>query len=136
MQVWIATKRFRMVISRAVRSSRNVSTEAGSTERIRAVASRTAAIRPATSVLSTTRRRPQHTGRAAVLDRLEIEILQDRASLSCHQRPMVAVEDDRAITKDTIGEAGRRLVEQHEVNPAAGGGFEASRQTSQRVRVS
>src|SRR5262249_23478936 len=103
--VWIATRRLKTPTSRtlrsapttscrAVASARNASADGGRTERMRAVASRTAAILLARTALSTTsRRRAQDAGRAPLLDGLEVEVVENGAGLARRQRLTVALDE-------------------------------------------
>jgi hypothetical protein len=110
-----------------VRSATNTVASAGRTDRIRAAASLTAAIFDARIVLSTTARR-QYAPRADLLDWLEIEVLENRARAALCQRAGIAGDENLAVAKHTIRETGRRLVEEHEIDPRAGSRFELTGQ--------
>src|SRR2546425_1245916 len=113
-QAWMATNRFRVTISRAVRSAMKTSPEAGRTARTRAVASRTAAIFAARSALSTTcRGGPQDPGGTPLLDRLEVEVVEQSPRLTGHQRAVVALDEQPPVAEDAVGEGGRRLERDH-----------------------
>src|SRR5437773_3119140 len=106
----------------------------GRTDRIRATASRTEATLLARSVLSTIAR-SQHAARAELLDRPEVEVLENGSGAAGRERRRVAREDRAPIAERTVRQAGRRLVEKHEIDAPAGGCFEPGRQRSQLHRV-
>src|SRR5438093_4150493 len=121
-QAWMETNRFRVTTSLAVRSTMKASADAGGTARTRAVASRTAAIFAATSALSTTcRGGPQDPRGTPLLDRLEVEVVEQSPRLTGDQRAVVALDEQPPVAEDAVGEGRRRLVHQHKVDGAPGG---------------
>ena len=68
-----------MTTSRAVRSAWKDAESGGSTLRIRLTASRMAAMRAASSALSTTGGGGEHASHELVFDGLEVEVLQHRS---------------------------------------------------------
>src|SRR5438128_4269635 len=135
-QAWMATNRFRVTTSLAVRSTMKASADAGRTARTRAVASRAAAIFAATSALSTTcRGGPQDPRGTPLLDRLEVEVVEQSPRLTGDQRAVVALDEQPPVAEDAVGEGRGRLVQQHEVDGAPGGGLQACGQVVQRAHV-
>jgi hypothetical protein len=98
---------------------------------MRATASRTAAIFSARTALSTTARRRQRAARTELFDRLEVEVLEDRSGLARRERRRIADCDRLPVAKDPVGECGRRLVEQDEVNRSSRGFLEARGERAQ-----
>ncbi len=122
-----ATNRLRTTTSREVLSDAKESTLAGNTARDpgnRVLHGRDFL---ASTALSTTRGR-QYAGSAELLDRPEIQILQNRPRLPTHESAPVAHHDLDAVAKDPIGDCWRRLVENHEIDGRSGSA--SSRETS------
>ncbi len=69
----------------------------------------------------------QHAAGAQLLDRLEIEVLEDGSCPPASERRFVTRNNRAAIPKDAVGEAGWRLVEEHEIHSASRNGFEPRR---------
>src|SRR5262249_40142586 len=80
--------------------------------------------------LSTTSGGAQHAGRAELLDRLEVEVVEDRARLPLDQRVTVALDDDAAVSEDPVRERRWRLVEQHQTDWVTHRGFQARCETT------
>src|SRR5438876_11666272 len=93
-QAWMATNRFRVTTSLAVRSTMKASADAGRTARTRAVASRAAAIFAASSALSTTcRGGPQDPRGTLRLERLEVAVVELSPRLTGGPRVDVWVDE-------------------------------------------
>src|SRR5438477_12227589 len=124
----MATNRFRVTTSRAVRSAAKASAELGSTARTRAVASRTAAILAARSALSTTGCGcAQDPGGTPLFNGLEVEILEKYARLAGHQRSVVALDEQAPVAVAPIGDRRWRLVQEQASDAARRCGPPASR---------
>src|ERR1700693_4597753 len=135
-QAWMATNRLRVTTSRVVRSVIKASAEAGSTARTRAVASRAAAIFAASSALSPTGRGgAQDPCGTLLLDGPEVEVVEQDPRLAGDQRGVVALDEQTPVAEDAGGEGCGRLVEQHEVDRAHGGGHQARRQAAEGMHV-
>src|SRR3989442_1433909 len=125
-QAWMATKMFSVTNSRAVRSAMKASTDVGSTARTRAVASRTAAIFAARSALSTTGGSgAQDPFSTSLLDRLEVQVVEQYARLAGDEGPVVPFEEQVPVAEDAVRERRGHLVEEHQVNRARDGGFQS-----------
>src|SRR5439155_12204231 len=132
----MATNTFSVTTSRAVRSAMNASVEAGRTARTRAVASRAVATFAARSALSTTGRGGAQDPRGTpLLDRLEVEVVEQDPRLAGDQRAVVALDEQPSVAEDAVGEGRGRLVQRHEVDGAPGGGLQACGQVAQRAHV-
>src|SRR6266508_2603 len=135
-QAWMATKMFRVTTSRAVRSAMKASTDAGSTARTRAVASRTAAIFAARSALSTTGGSgAQDPFGTPLLDGLEVEVVEQRPRLAGDQGTVVPLDEQLPVAEDAVRERRGRLVEEHQVNGASDGGFQSRGKAAERAHV-
>jgi hypothetical protein len=79
---------------------------------------------------STTLRRLQHGAGERLLDRLEVQVLEDRTGLAVHEGLSVPLQKHTTVTKDTVGKTRGRLVEQNEIDRALGRGLEAGHEVA------
>ena len=81
------------------------------------------------------RGRCHDTASGQLLDRLEVEVLEDGAGLALYECAAVLDDQELAVAEDPVGDRRRRFAEENEVDRPPAGALERGDQVSQLTRA-